>query len=309
MKMREIAKKFTGVMPPMVTPFDKDDGINESALRSEIHYLLDAGVSALVAGGSTGEGAALTVQELQELCRITVAEVGSKVPVIGGVIPTSTKDALVRCRAVKKSGVHAVMVTPVTYGITTDDGMYEYYATIGKQIGLPFIIYNVIPQAPVRPDVVERLTVIDEFAGIKESSAGDLLTLTELLSRVGDEISVIAALDRRLFPSLVLGSCGTIAAINTILPKLSVDLFSAIQESDYQRAREINFQIWRVGKELTFNPATKSYLNLENWASKVKELINLQKGRSVGKARHPMVDVKPEERKRFKTALAEIGII
>ena len=68
-------EQLRGIIPPMVTPFTDEEDMNKKALRREINYLLDAGVHGLVAGGSTGEGAALTPEELQELCRITVEEV------------------------------------------------------------------------------------------------------------------------------------------------------------------------------------------------------------------------------------------
>ena len=57
-----------GIIPPMVTPFNGDETIDEAALRAEVQYLIDvAGVHGLAVGGSTGEGHTLTTDELRQV--------------------------------------------------------------------------------------------------------------------------------------------------------------------------------------------------------------------------------------------------
>ena len=63
---------LTGVIPPMITPFAEDDSIDRGQLRTETRFLLEAGVQGIVVGGSTGEGAGMSEEELYEAVSVVV---------------------------------------------------------------------------------------------------------------------------------------------------------------------------------------------------------------------------------------------
>ena len=44
-----------GVVVPMITPIDKDELIDEAAIRSQVDYVIDGGVSGILLFGSNGE--------------------------------------------------------------------------------------------------------------------------------------------------------------------------------------------------------------------------------------------------------------
>ena len=62
-----MVKKYEGIIPPIVTPFDEAGEINESCLRREMELCMEAGAHGLSVGGSTGEGPTL---HDDELCRM-----------------------------------------------------------------------------------------------------------------------------------------------------------------------------------------------------------------------------------------------
>ena len=102
-------------------------------------------------------------------------------------------------------------------------------------MGLPIIIYNVVPIVPIPPDLLARLAEIPEVVGIKQSiddgtpsPGGHAEAVTAILRSVGDRVAVLASYDALIMPGLMLGACGTICAINTILPRLSVELYDAV---------------------------------------------------------------------------------
>ena len=287
-----------GIMPPMITPFSPDESLDIDAFRREAEYLLGFDVKALVVGGSTGEGATLTAEELVELCETAVAESKGKVPIIAGIIVDSTREAIQRGKLVSEVGVGGLMVTPVHYLEPSDEGIYEFYHRIGSEIGLPFIIYNVVRQVAVSPALLERLVTIPQLVAIKESAAGDLITLTQMIETVGHQISVSWAWDQILFPGLVIGASGSISGINTILPGLSVELFNAVQAGDLQRSRQLHFRMYQVSRHLTH----------PNWHSRVKASINLQ-GRNAGIARSPSVPLTATELDFIREGLVGAGVL
>src|SRR6266568_7320421 len=89
-----MALRLQGVIPAVITPFDQTGRIDEKALRAELEFHLSCGVSAVCAGGSTGEGAGLSREEVNRLNAIFVDQVQGRVPVIAGIIPDNTDEAV-----------------------------------------------------------------------------------------------------------------------------------------------------------------------------------------------------------------------
>src|SRR5262245_6717709 len=154
--MRE---RIFGVVPPMTTPFRSDDTIDEVALRAETRYLIEtARVHGLAVGGSTGEGHALSTDEVRRITAVVTEEARGRVPIIAGIITDSTASAVERGLAVKDLGVAALQVTPVHYLFRPDDdAMVRHFDTLANRTGLPIIIYNVVPWTYLSPPLLARI--------------------------------------------------------------------------------------------------------------------------------------------------------
>jgi 4-hydroxy-tetrahydrodipicolinate synthase len=100
---------LSGIIPPVVTPFDENDEIDENGLRAVVRFMLEAGVHGLAVCGSTGEGHTLSPDETRRITEITAEEVNSHIahislhasrfthhefPIIVGIIANSTRQAL-----------------------------------------------------------------------------------------------------------------------------------------------------------------------------------------------------------------------
>ena len=205
-----------------------------------MQYNLSLGVTGVCVGGSTGEGHALEGHEIGEMVKVAQEEVKGRIPVIAGIITTSTREAVKRAKIARDAGAQAAMVTPPIYQICSDDGMYDFYSTIHRESGLPIIVYNVLTNAPVTPRLMQRMASnLDEtgLIGTKESIGGSLETLGVLLETIGDKISVTWAHDWLLYPGLALGARGSISGAAAILPRHSLALWDALQRSDIATAQ------------------------------------------------------------------------
>jgi len=108
--------KIHGIAPPMVTPFASDETVDEALLRAEVEYLIAAArVHGIAVGGSTGEGQALTTDELRQVVAIACEAAAGRVPVIAGIIVDSTRQAIEKARALADLDVAALQVTPAHY--------------------------------------------------------------------------------------------------------------------------------------------------------------------------------------------------
>src|SRR6185437_2137046 len=179
-----------GIIPPMVTPFSAEYGIDERAHRAEVRHLIDtAGVHGVAVCGSTGEGHTLTTDETRRITAWAIEEARGHVPVITGIIADSTRAAIERAKAVADLGVAALQVTPVHYVFRPDDdSMLGFFSDIAEADGV---------------------------IGVKQS-ASDMKALADLLlltneAGLADRVRILSAVDALLYPSFQLGSHGAVA--------------------------------------------------------------------------------------------------
>jgi len=287
-----------GIIPPLTTPFDESGKILADALEAEVDYQIACGAQGICVTGSTGEGAGLTPDEVFEICSIAVKRTRGRVPVIGGMIPDTTDEAVQLGLVAKRAGVAALQVTPPHYIFQPDaDGFVEYYSRIRQATDLPVILYNVIPWAQVGAEAVGKLIEADAIVGIKQSGS-NLHLLADLLYRYGNKIPILTAVDDLILPSLVLGSPGAIAAIVTALPKESMALYEAVQKGDLPRAREFHRKLLVVCRALE---------GTTGFHARIKYAMELQ-GRPAGLSRHPQRAANEADRAIVASALREAGI-
>jgi len=291
--------RLKGIIPPMATPFDAEGKVDETAFRSEVRYLLAAGVHGLAVGGSTGEGHTLTTDEIRRLTAVAVEEVEGRIPVITGVIANSTRLVVERGQAVRDLGVAGLQVTPAHYLFTpSEQEMFDYYQAIADQTGLPILIYNVIPWSYASPALLVRIiTEVEGVVGVKQSG-GDVHALAELLLRLEGRGLVFAAVDDLLYACFALGAHGAIAAIVTAVPKLCVELWEAVQADQHAEARALHERLLRVWLALAGS----------NLPARVKAAIRIQ-GRMAGLPRAPMQPVSATEEEAIRAALQAADLL
>jgi Dihydrodipicolinate synthase/N-acetylneuraminate lyase len=186
------------------------------------------------------------------------------------------------------------MVTPPHYLFNAgDEGNYLFYRRIYERTGMPIIVYNVVPWNVVSVNVLEKLAKERVIVGVKQSG-GDIHALGELLIRVRD-VPILTALDDMLYPSFVMGASGSIAAVNTILPRTSVRLFNSVLRNDHKTARYLHERIL---------PIARSVIQQPDMPTRIKYIMN-NAGWRVGYPRKPLPqeprqDVKDELLKLVK---------
>ncbi|MCW2871553.1 dihydrodipicolinate synthase family protein [Actinacidiphila oryziradicis] len=294
--MKEI--RLAGMISTVVTPFDENDAVDLDLLRGEVKYLLDQGVTAICACGSTGEGHTLSLEESVAICEVVVDEVAGRVPVIGGVIQNSTAQAKRYSLALKEAGVDALQVTPVHYVFApSPEETVAHYREIGEATDLPIVLYNVVPWALVPIATIELLRDVPQVVAVKQSG-GDIHLLADLLHRVRDRFTILAALDDLHYPAFVMGAHGALAAIPTVTPRLSVELWEAVQSGDHAKALELHERILTVWRAI----------DAPNLPATLKAALELQ-GRSPGLPRRPFAPATEAERERIREALQKANLI
>lgn len=291
--------RFHGIISTVVTPFDENDEIDHHLLARDVEYLVGSGITAICATGSTGEGHALSLEESVAVARTVVTTVAGRIPVISGVIQNSLSQARRYGLALKEAGADALQITPVHYVFKPSaEETVAYYEELGRELDLPIILYNVVPWALVPIDTIEMIGArVPEVVAVKQSG-GDIHLLAQLLHRVGDRFSILAALDDLHYPAFALGAHGALAAIPTVTPHLSVQLWDAVQAGDHDLARRLHERILTVW----------TAIDRPNLPATIKAALDLQ-GRPAGLPRKPFAAATDEDRARIAEALRTADLL
>ena len=198
--------ELTGIIPPVITPVDEEDRVDEEAYRAQIGRLIDAGVHGLFVGGTCGEGPLLTATEWQRMMTIARDACPTSRPLLGGVSDSSTKRVLERVAVLRDLDFDCLVVTP-TYYVPSKSASEQrrlLEACITHAGRLETVVYN-LPQVvgcAADIDVMLEFAAQGEIRYCKESS-GSLSFCLRLIERgrevglgvlVGDEMALAAAL-------------------------------------------------------------------------------------------------------------------
>src|SRR6202020_2771677 len=95
---------FHGVFPYLVSPVDTNGQIRTEVLGRLCDDLVKSGVHGLTPLGSTGEFAYLNNVQRIAVVQATIDAAQRPVPVIAGVVSTSTSDAVAQAKADQERG-------------------------------------------------------------------------------------------------------------------------------------------------------------------------------------------------------------
>src|ERR1700753_2640046 len=109
MSFAEPATWLTGYVPDIPTPFDENGTIDLAAFTRLCERQIQADVSAIVVGETSGEFNTLTTAERDALLRAAAETARGRVRVIAGAGSNSTAEAIGRARRAERSGADALL--------------------------------------------------------------------------------------------------------------------------------------------------------------------------------------------------------
>jgi len=291
-----------GVNPALVTPFAKDQSLDEDAFRRLIRYVLPH-VDGLVPAGTTGEFNYLTPEEHKRLVRIAVEEAQGK-PVIAGTGAAGTKMALELARNAQEAGATACLIVCPYFLHPSPKGIYQHYATIAQALpDMPILLYN-IPQvvgAAIPRRVIEDLADIPNIVGLKDSS-GNLPYMMEVLEYAGDRIRVLVGHDEVVLNALAGGASGMILASAQVYPEVWQQVLAAVRSGDLETARALQRRVQKLSRIFV----------RYGGAVAVKQALKMM-GLDVGRPRSPLKSVGGallhEDRAEIQLELERLGKI
>ena len=218
--------KWEGVMPAVTTKFTDDDKLDLDLFSTNILAQLDAGVSAIVLGGTLGEASTLTAEEKNILTKKTIELSAGRIPVVVNVAEQSTKDAIGTARSAEENGASGLMVLPPMRYKSCDIETIKYFKDIATSTSLPIMIYNnpVDYKIEVTLNMFDQLLELDNIQAVKESTR-DITNVTRIKNKFGDRLKIMTGVDTLALESLIMGAVGWIAGLVCAFPKETVAIY------------------------------------------------------------------------------------
>src|ERR1700722_3974432 len=165
---------WKGVIPAVTTDFTDDLRVDHSFMTKHCRWLVDNGCAGVVALGSLGEGATLTLPEKQEVLEPCMNAIGNRALVVSGVSALSTAEAVAIAKTAELTGCHGLMVLPPYVYVGDWHEMRAHVSTVLAATPLSAMLYNnpIAYKVDFLPEqVVELLNLNPTLHAIKESSA------------------------------------------------------------------------------------------------------------------------------------------
>ena len=249
--------RFEGIFSPTITPLDEKERVDELGFINQLNRLIDNGIHGIYLLGTSGEFTTLTNTERERAMDIAVKAIGGRVPIICGVMDTSTQRVIQNIEVAEQFGVDAVAATPGYYYPSTDDAdLIEFYYDVAASTELPVFIYNIpsTVKTMIKPYIVAQLAeTCENIVGIKDSS-GDWTNCLDLLARLGDKpgFSIMLGSHTALGAAVLFGADGGVVSISNVAPKESVALYNAAKARDIDEVHRLQKLLLRLSKIYTY---------------------------------------------------------
>lgn len=237
---------FTGVCTALVTPF-LNHSINYPLLQRLIRRQTDAGISAIVLAGTTGEAATLTDHEKISLIRAGKEFAADKCMIIAGTGSNCTSHAIDLSIQAEDAGADALLVVSPYYNKATPKGLLAHYIAIAGAVSIPIIMYNVPSRTGVDIpiSVYKQLSAVPNIVGTKEATS-DITKIARIKNQCPKDFTVWSGNDDQTVPVISLGGKGIISVLSNVYPFETRAMCEAALDGDFDTAAELQCELLPV---------------------------------------------------------------
>ena len=292
--------RLHGCGTALVTPFRKDQSIDEPSLRALVEWQVTSGIGFLVPCGTTGETPTLSKEEWLRVIDITIEVAAGRAPIVAGATSNATADAVEKAREVaKRKGVDAILTASPYYNKPTQEGQYQHFKAIAEAVDKPLVLYNVPGRtaANIEPVTLGKLAKIPNIIAVKEAS-GNISQIAEVFHYIPDDFLVFSGDDAITLPVISLGGVGIISVASNEIPREMSELTNAALDGNWEKARSIHRKYLPLMQAnfIESNPMpAKAVLAM---MGRIEEIYRL-----------PMVQMKADTRAKLQKIAADVGLL
>ena len=246
---------FRGTFTALVTPF-RDGAIDVPAFEQLIETQITAGITGIVAIGTTGESPTLSHEEREQAIRVAVAKANKRCLMLAGTGSNSTQHAIADTKLAEKLGVDAALLVGPYYNKPSQEGLFRHFKAIADATSLPIMLYNIPGRCGVdiMPETVARLAKeCRNIVSIKEAS-GSVERVGELRRHLPDAFTILSGDDSLTLPFMAVGAAGVVSVASNLFPSEVCALVRAAESGDLKLAEKSHRKLLPLFKDLFIEP-------------------------------------------------------
>lgn len=294
-----------GVVPPVCTPLTPERELDVPSLERLAAFLIENGMHGLFVTGSTGEVAYLPDETRYRALEVVAGVAAGQVPVLAGVIDTTTPRVIEHAKAAKAAGADALVATAPFYAPTHPLEFPGHFRAIRAAVDLPLVAYDIPVSVghKLPTDVVLTLTEDGTLDAVKDSS-GDLDGLRALLE---SSVRCFSGSEVLADVGLFLGAHGLVPGLGNVDPAGYVRLYEAAGRGDWTAAKA---EQERLRKLFTLIHVGDGRMGRYSSAiGAFKEGLVARGVITGGTTSTPMIPLNDTERAAVRSRLAEAGLL
>ncbi len=234
-----------GLYTAIVTPFSDDGSIDYDASAKLLDRQMDAGVSGLIVGGTTGEAATLSAEEKIDFYSFVKDRAGT-LDLVAGTGSNNTEESVKLTEKVLETGYKKILAVTPYYNKPSCAGLHRHYKALAET-GAEVVLYNVPGRTSlnVSPGCLARMTDIEGITAVKEAS-GDISQLVDYLDKTGmNRFDFLSGDDSTATAFIAAGGKGLISVFSNVMPEYGVEMINAALEGDVQKAAKMQVRLNR----------------------------------------------------------------
>jgi 4-hydroxy-tetrahydrodipicolinate synthase len=286
---------FRGTFTALVTPF-RNGGIDVSAFEQLIETQIAAGITGIVAIGTTGESPTLSHQEREQVIRVAVKKAHKRCLVLAGTGSNSTEHAIADTKLAEKLGVDAALLVAPYYNKPSQEGLFRHFKAIADATSLPITLYNIPGRCSVDivPETVARLAKeCRNIVSIKEAS-GSVERIGELRRHLTDEFTILSGDDSLTLPFMAVGAAGVVSVASNLFPSEVFALVCACESGDLKSAEKLHRKLLPLFKDLFIEPNPVPVKTALGWRGAMSPEVRL-----------PLCEMSEANQARLRQTLAD----
>jgi 4-hydroxy-tetrahydrodipicolinate synthase len=267
---------FRGTFTALVTPF-RNGGIDLSAFEQLIEAQVTAGITGIVAIGTTGESPTLSDEEREQLIRVAVSKANKRCLVVAGTGSNSTEHAIAGTKLAEKLGVDAALLVAPYYNKPSQEGLFRHFKAIADATSLPIMLYNIPGRCGVDilPETVVRLAKeCQNIVSIKEAS-GSVERVSDLRRRLPEAFTILSGDDSLTLPFMAVGAVGVVSVASNLIPAEVCALVHACESGELKSAEKLHTKLLPLFKDLFIEPNPVPVKTALGWRGTISGRVRL----------------------------------
>jgi len=210
-------------------------------LQALARGMVDAGISGLVACGSTAEAAALDDDEQLAVLDAIIAAVPD-CPVVMGLAGNRQAAMLEKMQKIQQRRIAGLLIPAPYYIRPSQEGLRAFYLAMADAATVPVIVYNIPYRSGINIDSATILALAehDRIVAVKDCG-GSMSATMDLITHGG--LCILSGEDEQIFTTLCLGGSGAITAAAHLRPDLFVRVAQLVRAQRIDEARAVFYDL------------------------------------------------------------------